>query len=98
MLKITRLASRKSYLFIIDPNLHEKLSTKGKDLLFNEGIWLLNMAGLTLHWIALFTYIYPHLALFAPIWLYLPYYLTIYAIYTLHIYSSSKTAPLCAKF
>ena len=51
MLKITCLASRKSYLFIIGPNLHEKLSTKGKDLLFNDGIWQLDMAGLTLHWI-----------------------------------------------
>ena len=36
-------------MFIIGPNLHEKLSTKGKDLLFNEGIWLLDMAGLY-HW------------------------------------------------
>ena len=46
----------------------------------------------------LFTYIYPHLPLICP---YLVIFtincpnLPIYAIFTLHIYSSSKTAPLC---
>ena len=45
-------------------------------------------------YLALFTYIYP---LFVPIWLYLPLIALIwpYAIFTQHIYSSSKTAPLC---
>ena len=49
-------------------------------------------------YLALFTYIYPHLPLICP---YLVIFtlnwpnLTIYAIFTLHIYSSSKTAPLC---
>ena len=52
-----------------------------------------------LQYLALFTYIYPHLALFSLIWLYLNQYncpnLTIYAIFTLHRYYSSETAPLC---
>ena len=46
----------------------------------------------------IFSFIYPHLSLICP---YLVIFtlncpnLTIYAIFTLHIYSSSKTAPLC---
>ena len=46
-------------------------------------------------YLSIFTHIYP---LFAPIWLYLPLIALIwpYMPYSpLHVYSSSKTAPLC---
>ena len=66
-------------------------TTKGRYMIFNEGIRLST-------WLTIFSLIYldlplifPYLVIFTPNCPNLP----IYAMFTLHIYSSSKTAPMC---
>ena len=70
-------------------------TTKGRDLIFK---WRHQAVKHGWQYLALFTYIYPHLPLICPnlviFTLNCPN-LPIYAMFTLHIYSSSKTAPLC---
>ena len=70
-------------------------TTKGRDLIFK---WRHQAVKHGWQYLAWFTYIYPHLPLICP---YLVIFtlncpnLPIYAMFTLHIYSSSNTAPLC---
>ena len=94
---------RKSYLVIICPNLHEKF-TKCEFLvkllfapirfylpLFGPKIPVLSIFSLTYLYLAVFRLNYPYLGIFA---LNCPDF-TICALFTLYMYSSIETAPLC---
>ena len=100
MLRITRLAHRKSYLVIICPNLHEKL-TKIEIWfylpLFGYKIPVLSIFSLTYLYLPLFTYIWLYLGLITLIWTYLPLIVLIlpYVPHSPDMHSSIKIAPLC---
>ena len=99
LLRITHIAHRKSYLVIICPNSHEKLTKSViRSLLFSP-IWLYQR----LPFLSIFTYIYLNLAVFRLNCPYLGIFalncadFTICAIFTPYMYSSIETAPLCNK-